>query len=127
MRPNVNVCSEEEIELLVRRFYAQVREDPVLGPVFAARVDDWESHLLLLMDFWSTMLRGTSRFSGAPMPKHLAIPGLQWPMFQRWLQLFEQTTAELGNPQMKQLADAAAHRVATAIWRRYSAPAFPVL
>ncbi|KRG45389.1 preprotein translocase subunit TatC [Stenotrophomonas pictorum JCM 9942] len=127
MKPEVNVCTEQEVEALVRRFYARVREDEVLGPIFEARVHDWQSHLLLLIDFWSTMLRGTSRFSGAPMPKHLAIPGLQWSMFQRWLELFGQTTAELGNPQMKQLADAAAQRVATAIWRRYSAPAFPVL
>jgi len=126
-RPGPDVCTEQDVEALVRRFYARVQEDALIGPVFDARVHDWEAHIQLLVDFWSALLRGTSRFRGAPMPKHLAIPGLEWAMFQRWLQLFEQTTAELGNPPMQQLADAAAHRVANAIWRRYRAPAFPFL
>ena len=127
MRAGPDVCTEEEVELLVRRFYARVREDAVLGPIFEARVHDWEVHLQQLVDFWSALLRGTSRFSGAPMPKHLAIPGLEWPMFERWLALFAQTTAELGNPAMQALADEAAGRVAGSIWRRYHAPSFPIL
>ncbi|HEX7991129.1 MAG TPA: group III truncated hemoglobin [Stenotrophomonas sp.] len=127
VRAGPDVCSEEEVEQLVRRFYARVREDAVLGPIFEARVHDWEVHLQQLVDFWSALLRGTSRFSGAPMPKHLAIPGLEWPMFERWLALFAQTTAELGNPAMQALADEAAGRVAGSIWRRYHAPSFPIL
>lgn len=126
MRPGLDVCSEQEIEELVRRFYARVREDAELGPVFEARVHDWEQHILQLVDFWSALLRGTSRFNGAPMPKHLAIPDLRWEMFERWLALFTQTTAELGNPTMQALADDAARRVAGSIWRRYSNPSFPI-
>jgi len=127
VRAGPDVCSEQEVELLVRRFYARVREDALLGPIFEARVHDWEEHLRQLVDFWSALLRGTSRFKGAPMPKHLAIPGLEWPLFERWLALFSQTTAELGNPPMQALADEAAARVAGAIWRRYHTPSFPIL
>lgn len=36
---------EAMIERLVRRFYARVRDDDVLGPIFAAQIDDWEPHL----------------------------------------------------------------------------------
>ncbi len=125
-RPGPEVCSEAEVEQLVRCFYARVQEDALLGPVFQARVHDWEQHILHLVDFWSAMLRGTRRFAGAPMPKHLAIPGLEWRLFERWLSLFAATTAEMGNPDMKQLADAAAQRVAAALWGRYSSQRFPL-
>ena len=33
------------IDRLVRTFYGKVRQDEVLGPVFAARIGDWEPHL----------------------------------------------------------------------------------
>ena len=33
------------VSLLVDRFYARIREDDLLGPIFAARVGDWEMHL----------------------------------------------------------------------------------
>lgn len=125
-RPGPELCSEAEVEQLVRRFYARVRADALLGPIFESHVHDWEPHITQLVDFWSAMLRGTRRFAGAPMPKHLALPGLEWPLFERWLGLFRQTTAELGNPAMQQLADASAQRVATAIWGRYSNQRFPL-
>ena len=36
---------EAMIQRLVRGFYRRVREDPLIGPVFAARILDWEPHL----------------------------------------------------------------------------------
>jgi len=29
----------------VRTFYAKIRNDPLLGPVFETRIADWEPHL----------------------------------------------------------------------------------
>ncbi len=103
--PSLELCSEQEVTRLVHDFYARVREEPRLAPVFTARVHDWDAHLAQLVDFWSAMLRGTRRFSGAPMPKHMAMDELDRDLFDRWLQLFRQTTAECANP-----ADAAAGR-----------------
>ena len=37
--------TEAMIERLVRAFYAKVRADAVLGPIFEARIRDWEPHL----------------------------------------------------------------------------------
>ena len=37
--------TEAMIERLVRGFYAKVRDDAVLGPIFEARIQDWEPHL----------------------------------------------------------------------------------
>lgn len=117
-QPGPALCSEEEVTRLVHDFYARVRLDPMLGPVFEARVHDWDAHLAQLVDFWSALLRGTRRFSGAPMPKHMQIPELDRPMFDRWLALFGQTTAELGNVEMQELADDIAARIADTFWRR---------
>ena len=46
--------SEEMIDTLVRKFYANVRNDAVLGPIFESRIEDWESHFDRLAAFWSS-------------------------------------------------------------------------
>lgn len=83
------------ISTLVERFYDRVRADPALGPVFAERIADWPPHLARMKQFWSTILRGDGQFSGNPMLKHVAIPGIEAPQFERWLALFEETLREL--------------------------------
>lgn len=123
--PGPDLCSEEQVTRLVHAFYARVRADPLLGPVFEAHVDDWPAHLATLVDFWSAMLRGTRRFNGAPVQRHNALPGLDAAMFERWLALFATTTAELGNPAMQQLADEMATRVAGTLLARYRAAGIP--
>jgi hemoglobin len=121
------LCSEAEVTRLVHDFYARVRQEPRLGPVFGARVQDWDSHLGQLVDFWSAMLRGTRRFSGNPMSTHMAMPELDGDLFERWLRLFRLTTAECGNPPMQRLADDVATRIADTFWRRIQMQRWPEL
>ena len=66
--PSPDLCTEEEVSRLVHGFYASVRKDAVLGPVFEEHVRDWDRHLPTMVDFWSGALRGTARFRGAPLP-----------------------------------------------------------
>ena len=61
------MIDEGMIEQLVHGFYAQVREDPLLGPVFGAHVKDWGTHLPKMVDFWSSALRKTARYRGTPI------------------------------------------------------------
>ncbi|UYB50734.1 group III truncated hemoglobin [Xanthomonas sp. AM6] len=117
--PGPQLCSEDEVTALVDAFYRRVRADPALAAVFAAHIEDWDAHLLQLSDFWSAMLRGTRRFRGAPMPKHMAMRELDAALFQRWLGLFRATTAELDNAPMRALADDIAARIADTFWRRH--------
>ena len=126
-QPALTLCSEDEIDRLVRRFYGRVRQDGLLGPVFEAHVHDWEEHMQHLVDFWSALLRGTRRFRGAPMQKHMVIDELREELFERWLVLFRQTTAELGNTPMQRLADDAAERIAENFWRRFQMSRWPSL
>lgn len=117
--PSPDLCTEEEVSRLVHGFYATVREDEVLGPIFDAHVRDWDRHLPTMVDFWSSALRGTARFRGTPMPKHAALPGLKAELFQRWLALFAQTTATLGNEAMAARANELAARIAESLWYGY--------
>ena len=79
------------IAALVDHFYAAVRADADLGPIFAARIDDWPAHIVKMNRFWQSILLGAGNFSGNPMMKHLAIPMLGEAHFRRWLDLFYQT------------------------------------
>ena len=37
--------TEPAIAALVERFYSKARRDPMIGPVFNAAVEDWDTHL----------------------------------------------------------------------------------
>jgi len=125
--PSLELCSEQEVTRLVHDFYARVREEPRLAPVFTARVHDWDAHLAQLVDFWSAMLRGTRRFSGAPMPKHMAMDELDRDLFARWLRLSRQPPPEGATPPMQRLADDVATRIADTFWRRFQMLRWPQL
>ena len=86
--------TEAMIERLVRAFYAKVRLDPVLAPIFDARIRDWEPHLQQMCAFWSSVALMSGRYHGTPMVKHLPLP-VDAAHFERWLALFEATAREL--------------------------------
>jgi hemoglobin len=81
---------EAMIERLVHSFYARVRDDALIGPVFAARVTDWDQHLKRMCLFWSSVTLASGRYHGQPMRKHLPLP-VEARHFDRWLELFRQS------------------------------------
>lgn len=85
------------ISRLVDAFYARVRADPLLGPVFDARISDWEPHLQQMRLFWSSVALMSGAYHGRPMPKHLPLP-VDAVHFDRWLELFEQTARDVCPP-----------------------------
>lgn len=117
--PLPDLCTDEEIRVMVHAFYADVRCDEVLGPIFNEHVADWDEHLATLVDFWSSILRGTGRFSGTPMSKHVALDDLRPELFQRWLALFHETTSVQPNQAMGARAHAVAQRIAQSLWYGY--------
>lgn len=81
---------------LVHAFYARVRADPELGPIFNGAIGDrWDAHLAKLTDFWSSVMLMTGRFKGSPMAVHTALPRAEPADFQRWLELFGRTADEV--------------------------------
>lgn len=105
---------EAMVRAVVDDFYSKARLDPVIGPVFNSAIadDEWPEHLALIADFWSSMLLGTRRYAGRPMPKHMALPGLTDVHFLRWLSLFRDTVDHLCPPAVAALFIDRAERVA---------------
>lgn len=93
--PVRDLDSPEEIAEMVRRFYADVAQDELLGPLFndVARVD-WSAHLPKLTAFWCRALLGLPGYSGNPFQSHAQIHARR-PFtaahFGRWLSLFHET------------------------------------
>lgn len=79
---------EAALDRLVRHFYEAARADPLLGPIFAAGVTDWEGHFARMVAFWSSILLFSGRYHGQPLPLHLELP-IDARHFDRWLALFE--------------------------------------
>ena len=89
---------EDKLTDLVHRFYRKARTDSVLGPIFAARISDWGSHLDRMVAFWSSVALMTGQYHGAPVPAHVALP-VNWDHFERWLTLFRETAIETCSPE----------------------------
>ena len=102
---------ETMIARLVQVFYARARRDPVIGPVFAAAVENWDEHIGKITDFWSSVMLRTSRYDGRPMRPHLILP-LEGKHFDRWLDLFEITAHEVCPPEIAQAFIVRARRIA---------------
>jgi hemoglobin len=88
--------TEERLRALVPLFYARVRRDPLLGPVFNGAIHDWGEHLDRLIDFWSSVMLTSGRYKGRPLPAHIKHGDAITPeAFDRWLALWRETTAEV--------------------------------
>lgn len=82
------------IASFVDRFYARVRDDDLLGPIFADRIADWPALLAQMKRFWRSVLHNSGEFNGSPMRKHVAIDGVAEQHFSRWLILFRETLSD---------------------------------
>ncbi len=95
-RPLRHPVHEDVDEAMVRRvvltFYARVRADPTLGPIFDTEIQDgWDHHLAKMCDFWSSVMLMTGRYKGKPMVAHLRLKDVRPDHFEQWLTLFRET------------------------------------
>lgn len=91
--------TEADIARLVPAFYSRVRQDPLLGPIFNAAIDDWPHHLEKLTAFWSSVMLTSGRYKGNPMAAHVKHEQhMEREAFERWLGLWRETTEELLAP-----------------------------
>jgi hemoglobin len=113
LAPGTAVAIDEAlITRVVHAFYGRVRRDPVLGPIFARALgEDWGPHLAKLVDFWSSVLLATGRYSGRPMPVHARIAEIDDALFGRWLTLFEATVTDCCTPGQARLFLEKAQRI----------------
>jgi hemoglobin len=108
--------SDDQIEDLVATFYARIRKDAELGPIFERVIGaDWGPHLKTMCDFWSSVMNTTGRYKGKPIPAHVKLTGIEPRHFERWLSLFAETTRELFEPALAQLFLMRAQRIAESL------------
>lgn len=105
---------EKMIETLIRGFYARVRKDSLLAPIFDSKISEWEPHLENMFAFWSSLALQTGRYHGQPMAKHMPL-AVDARHFDRWLALFEETARELCPPAAAERFIERAHRVAESL------------
>jgi hemoglobin len=107
---------EAGLQSVVRLFYARIRQDAELGPIFNDAIQDWPEHLEKLTDFWSSVMLSTGRYKGRPVPAHLKHADRITPrLFQRWLKIWTETTNELMEPECAQALQAKAARIAESL------------
>ena len=101
---------DEDLHDVLTDFYERVAREPLLAPYFAPV--DMTAHMPRIVDFWSTLLFHTGRYSGNAFRPHLEMPGLTPAHFTRWLHVLEETVdgrhAGEAAERMKELG----HRVA---------------
>lgn len=76
------------IRNLLEPFYADVRQHQVIGPIFLARIHDWDQHLAKITEFWALQAGGTSRYNGGFGAAHIPLQ-LEPQHFRHWLSLWE--------------------------------------
>ncbi|WP_264212334.1 group III truncated hemoglobin [Leisingera thetidis] len=107
-RPRKFDISTAEIRRLVASFYARVRADAVLGPVFDAAVGDWAAHEEKIAAFWRGAILREPGYDGNPMQMHLANADIRPEHFPVWLALFRDTAErELAPETARAIADLA--------------------
>jgi hemoglobin len=107
---------EATIVRVVHGFYDRVRADPLLAPVFDARIAeaDWPAHLDRMVRFWAAVILMDGGYRGRPMQKHAALP-VGAAHFDRWLALFRETAAELVSPRAAEVFVERAERIAESL------------
>ncbi len=108
------LITEAEIGTLVDRFYAKVRRDDLIGPLFNAAIEDWDEHLTTLRAFWSSVMLTSGRYKGNPMAAHLRHE-IRAEFFDRWLALWGETADEIFPPETAGLFRMKAARIAESL------------
>jgi hemoglobin len=121
----IQIQSRREVDFLVRRFYQQVREHEVLGPVFNQIVENWDHHLVHLSDFWEMILLQTGPGAGKfnPTKVHREVDtavnhSIDQVHFGNWLELWFATIDRYFEGEVADYAKEHARRMAHMLFMR---------
>jgi len=104
-------AGEDAIRAFVLRFYEIARADPDLGPIFENAIHDWDAHVKIIVDFWSTALLGTKRYTGTAYAAHAGLP-IEEHHFALWLTALDRAGKETLPPELAARAMARARHMA---------------
>ena len=110
---------ESDIAAITRVFYANIRKDELLGPIFNAKIgtDDerWDKHIAHINDFWSQVFLQTGRFDGNPMTAHAKLSALTPKHFEHWLKMFAEAGAKTLPENKQKIFNQTANRIAKSL------------
>lgn len=107
----------DEIRVMVERFYEHARDDELLGPIFAQRVQDWDTHYDTMTRFWSSAVLRAGTYSGRPIEKH-RIEGLTTQHFVNWVERFTHVVEHEFGPERAEVFIELSKRMAASIAMR---------
>ncbi len=100
-----DISGFDDIKKLVDTFYEHLQRDERLGHIFNDVMElSWDEHLPVMYKFWTTVLFSEPAYKGNPRVVHENVQsmlrsasgsGIQRQDFERWLELFHGTVAEL--------------------------------
>lgn len=107
--------SEAQIRQVADRFYARVRADPDLAPIFHETIGTnaaiWDAHITKITCFWRNALLREPVYSGNPMLVHSGISAIEPEHFTIWLGIFDQVLDETLPPKTAARWSHIAHRI----------------
>ena len=101
----------QQIDEVVRVFYAAVRRHEVLGPIFARHVTDWPAHEERIATFWRNAILYERSYDGNPMRVHRQAGDVRADHFPIWLALFDETLRRTLPPEPARAWSALARRI----------------
>lgn len=111
--------SAAQIDDVVARFYARIRQHPELGPVFFASIQDdaekWRAHEAKIASFWRNAIMFERSYNGNPQRVHSMRPMIKPDHFALWLGLFDEVLSEALPAETAASWSALAHRIGAAL------------
>ncbi len=95
-----DVCNRNDLSLLLDAFYTKIRANEEIGHFFNESIQDWDSHLEKLTDFWENNLFAVRKYYGNPIKVHVEVDEnfnhtINPNVFGLWLNLWFETLEEL--------------------------------
>lgn len=113
------IKNREDVFKLVNAFYAKIRKDELLGPIFNKHIpeDHWPKHIEHITDFWMGRLFGVIAFKGNPAEKHRQVDEgqgyqIKKSHFDHWVNLWTETVTKQYNCKLADKAIMMAGRIA---------------
>ena len=103
--------SRDAISQVVAAFYARVRQDEVLGPIFAGHVENWPEHEAKITRFWASAILFEGSYDGNPMTAHMQAGNVHAAHFDRWLALFDDVLHSMIEAPQRDQWSALVHRI----------------
>jgi len=113
-----DITNRDDVMKLITTFYAKVRKDELLGPIFNSIVKDWDSHNERIANFWETNLFFIQKYKGNPLEVHREVDArvnntVSELHFGRWLLLWIETIDQLFAGKYADLAKNRARKMST--------------